>query len=91
MGSIWWRSTVQSQKPHFLAVHCQEVGGKNYEESMSHVDSFVKELLSSDAMKEYSRARVYLDENYKSQEHFTVSHVCYLNSESAFLLSSYQE
>lgn len=34
---------------------------------------FVSELLSSDAMKEYNRARVYLDENYKSQEHFTVS------------------
>lgn len=33
----------------------------------------VRELLSSDAMKEYNRARVYLDENYKSQEHFTVS------------------
>lgn len=33
----------------------------------------VSELLSSDAMKEYNRARVYLDENYKSQEHFTVS------------------
>ena len=32
-----------------------------------------RELLSSDAMKEYSRARVYLDENYKSQEQFTVS------------------
>ena len=32
-----------------------------------------RELLSSDAMKEYSRARVYLDEDYKSQEHFTVS------------------
>lgn len=26
-------------------------------------------------MKEYNRARVYLDENYRSQEHFTVS-VC---------------
>uniref|UniRef100_A0A8C5EA19 inositol-polyphosphate 5-phosphatase n=1 Tax=Gouania willdenowi TaxID=441366 RepID=A0A8C5EA19_GOUWI len=64
-------NTVHTQKPHFLAVHCQEVGGKNYEASMSHVDSFVKELLSSEAMKEYSRARVYLDENYKSQEHFT--------------------
>lgn len=24
-------------------------------------------------MKEYNRARVYLDENYRSQEHFTVS------------------
>lgn len=34
-----------------------------------------RELLSSDAMKEYNRARVYLDENYKSQEHFTVSAV----------------
>uniref|UniRef100_A0A3P9CPU8 inositol-polyphosphate 5-phosphatase n=1 Tax=Maylandia zebra TaxID=106582 RepID=A0A3P9CPU8_9CICH len=65
--------TVQSHKPHFLALHCQEVGGKNFEESMSHVDNFVKELLSSDALKEYSRARVYLDENYRSQEHFTVS------------------
>ncbi|CAB1443873.1 unnamed protein product [Pleuronectes platessa] len=65
-------STVQSHKPHFLAVHCQEVGGKNYEASMSHVDTFVKELLSSDTMKEYNRARIYLDENYKSQEHFTI-------------------
>ena len=27
-------------------------------------------------MKEYSRARVYLDEDYKSQEHFTVSALC---------------
>ncbi|KAJ0066827.1 hypothetical protein NL108_004703 [Boleophthalmus pectinirostris] len=63
--------TVQTHKPHFVALHCQEVGGKNYEASMAHVDSFVKELLSSEALKEYSRARVYLDENYKSQEHFT--------------------
>ncbi|KAK3554149.1 hypothetical protein QTP70_019076, partial [Hemibagrus guttatus] len=64
--------TVHTHKPHFVALHCQEVGGKNYEESMAHVDSFVKELLSSDAMKDYNRARVYLDENYKSPEHFTV-------------------
>ncbi|XP_034519374.1 inositol polyphosphate-5-phosphatase A isoform X14 [Ailuropoda melanoleuca] len=62
---------VHTHKPHFMALHCQEFGGKNYEASMSHVDKFVKELLSSDAMKEYNRARVYLDENFKSQEHFT--------------------
>ncbi|XP_049592822.1 inositol polyphosphate-5-phosphatase A isoform X1 [Syngnathus scovelli] len=74
--------TVQSHKPHFLAVHCQEVGGKNYEASMSHVDTFVKELLSSDAMKEYSRARVYLDENYKSREHFTALGSFYFIHES---------
>lgn len=34
---------------------------------------FFRELLSSDTMKDYNRARVYLDKNYKSQEHFTVS------------------
>uniref|UniRef100_A0A3B4C626 inositol-polyphosphate 5-phosphatase n=1 Tax=Pygocentrus nattereri TaxID=42514 RepID=A0A3B4C626_PYGNA len=74
--------TVHTHKPHFVALHCQEVGGKNYEESMTHVDSFVKELLSSDAMKEYNRARVYLDENYKSQEHFTALGSCYFVHES---------
>ncbi|XP_061693152.1 inositol polyphosphate-5-phosphatase A-like isoform X1 [Syngnathoides biaculeatus] len=85
LQKTWLREfyqTVQSHKPHFLAVHCQEVGGKNYEASMSHVDSFVKELLSSDAMKEYSSARVYLDENYKSQEHFTALGSFYFIHES---------
>uniref|UniRef100_A0A8C6UPH1 inositol-polyphosphate 5-phosphatase n=1 Tax=Neogobius melanostomus TaxID=47308 RepID=A0A8C6UPH1_9GOBI len=74
LQKIWLREfyqTVQTHKPHFVALHCQEVGGKNYEASMAHVDCFVKELLSSEALKEYSRARVYLDENYKCQESFT--------------------
>uniref|UniRef100_A0AAQ6IF35 inositol-polyphosphate 5-phosphatase n=1 Tax=Anabas testudineus TaxID=64144 RepID=A0AAQ6IF35_ANATE len=85
LQKTWLREfyqVIQSHKPHFLAVHCQEVGGKNYAESMSHVDSFVKELLSSDAMKEYSRARIYLDENYKSQEHFTALGSFYFIHES---------
>lgn len=33
---------VHAHKPHFMALHCQEFGGKNYEASMSHVDKFVK-------------------------------------------------
>lgn len=33
---------VHTHKPHFMALHCQEFGGKNYEASMSHVDKFVK-------------------------------------------------
>ncbi|ELK36791.1 Type I inositol-1,4,5-trisphosphate 5-phosphatase [Myotis davidii] len=73
---------VHAHKPHFMALHCQEFGGKNYEASMSHVDKFVKELLSSDAMKEYNRARVYLDENYRSQEHFTALGSFYFLHES---------
>lgn len=52
-----------------------------------------RELLSSDAMKDYNRARVYLDENYKSQEHFTVNFQCLfrfrLCSNNVRYLSSY--
>uniref|UniRef100_A0A8C9RCJ5 inositol-polyphosphate 5-phosphatase n=1 Tax=Scleropages formosus TaxID=113540 RepID=A0A8C9RCJ5_SCLFO len=85
LQKTWLREfyqTVHAHKPHFVALHCQEVGGKNYEESMTHVDSFVKELLSSDAMKEYGKARIYLDENYRSQEHFTALGSCYFLHET---------
>ncbi|TSK22641.1 Type I inositol 1,4,5-trisphosphate 5-phosphatase [Bagarius yarrelli] len=85
LQKIWLREfyqTVHTHKPHFVALHCQEVGGKNYEESMAHVDSFIKELLSSDAMKDFNRARVYLDENYKSLEHFTALGSCFFLHES---------
>ncbi|XP_059954376.1 inositol polyphosphate-5-phosphatase A isoform X4 [Mesoplodon densirostris] len=80
---------VHTHRPHFLALHCQEFGGKNYEASMSHVDKFVRELLSSDAMKEYNRARVYLDENYKSQEHFTALGSFYFLHESLKNISQF--
>ncbi|KAJ8793998.1 hypothetical protein J1605_003408 [Eschrichtius robustus] len=36
------QSVVHAHRPHFLALHCQEFGGKNYEASMSHVDKFVR-------------------------------------------------
>nr|XP_027223947.1 type I inositol 1,4,5-trisphosphate 5-phosphatase-like isoform X2 [Penaeus vannamei] len=34
--------TVEDHEPQFIALHCQEVGGKNYEESMQHVEHFVR-------------------------------------------------
>ncbi|XP_056617120.1 inositol polyphosphate-5-phosphatase A-like [Triplophysa dalaica] len=74
--------TVKTHSPHFVALHCQEVGGKNYEASMMHVDSFIKDLLSSDAMSGFTRARVYLDKNYKSQEHFTALGSCFFIHDS---------
>uniref|UniRef100_A0A673LSV8 inositol-polyphosphate 5-phosphatase n=1 Tax=Sinocyclocheilus rhinocerous TaxID=307959 RepID=A0A673LSV8_9TELE len=85
LQKTWLREfcqTVQAHRPLFVALHCQEVGGKNYEASMTHVDSFIKELLSSDALKDFSRARVYLDKNYKSQEQFTALGCCYFIHES---------
>ena len=34
--------TVSRLDPKFIALHCQEVGGKNYECSMKHVEYFVR-------------------------------------------------
>ncbi|XP_052468331.1 inositol polyphosphate-5-phosphatase A isoform X1 [Carassius gibelio] len=85
LQKTWLREfcqTVQTHRPLFLALHCQEVGGKNCKASMTHVDSFIKELLSSEALKDFSRARVYLDKNYESQEQFTALGCCYFIHES---------
>ncbi len=46
---------------------------KSVEHHVCVLCCFVRELLSSDAMKDFNRARVYLDKNYNSQEQFTVS------------------
>lgn len=61
-----------------MALHCQEVGGKNYEKSMEHVEDFVQLLINSDELRLFDKVRIYLDEDYSSAENFTVSFVCRL-------------
>lgn len=63
--------TVEEHDPMFIALHCQEVGGKNYEESMQHVEHFIRSLMNRGTMLPYDRIRVYLDEEYESAEKFT--------------------
>lgn len=38
--SILQLQTVQSHKPQFIALHFQEVGGKDYMVNMSHAEKF---------------------------------------------------
>ncbi|CAH1156068.1 unnamed protein product [Phaedon cochleariae] len=64
-------STVSKLDPKFIALHCQEVGGKNYELSMKHVEHFVKLLMASNELRLFDKIRVFLDEDYSSAEHFT--------------------
>ncbi|KAB0350577.1 hypothetical protein FD754_015434 [Muntiacus muntjak] len=57
---------VHAHRPHFLALHCQEFGGKNYEASMSHVDKFVKTevtlgLLPAKKYKKVTGKEIYSD------------------------------
>lgn len=75
MLKVWteeFLSTIARLDPKFVALHCQEVGGKNYEKSMQHVENFVQLLVSSDELRLFDRVRVYLDEDYSSAENFTV-------------------
>ena len=60
-------------RPKFIALHLQEVGGKTYEKSMEYVQEFIKVLCESGDLADYNKIRVFLDEDYNSAEHFTVS------------------
>ncbi|XP_032680095.1 uncharacterized protein LOC116848293 isoform X2 [Odontomachus brunneus] len=74
MLKIWteeFLSTISRLDPKFIALHCQEVGGKNYEQSMRHVEDFVRLLMSSEELRLFDKIRVFLDEDYSSAEHFT--------------------
>ncbi|XP_071090674.1 inositol polyphosphate-5-phosphatase A-like [Haliotis cracherodii] len=62
---------IERLEPCFVALHCQEVGGKNYETSMQHVNQFVKTILASEELVRYDRARVFLDEDYTAADKFT--------------------
>lgn len=66
-------SHVKTIQPKFIALHLQEVGGKTYEKSMEYVQQFIKVLCESSDLNDYNKIRVFLDEDYNSAEHFTVS------------------
>ncbi|CAG0914241.1 unnamed protein product [Notodromas monacha] len=57
--------------PQFVAIHCQEVGGKNYESSMQYVGGFVDSILSSVEASGFNKSLVILDEDYSVAENFT--------------------
>lgn len=63
--------TVRHFQPRFVALHCQEVGGKSYEGSMKNVEDFVRMLMGSEEFLKFDRMRVFLDEDYTSSERFT--------------------
>ena len=63
---------MEELQPKFLALHLQEVGGKTYEKSMEYVQEFIKTLCEAPQMMNFDFIRIYMDEDFKSAEHFTV-------------------
>ncbi|XP_038641389.1 inositol polyphosphate-5-phosphatase A-like [Scyliorhinus canicula] len=98
---IWLQEFYQVVKkytPHFIALHCQEIGGKDYEAGMVHVNKFVADILSSNEMKEYNRVRVYIDQDFSAHDHFTALGSMYFLHQSIqdiyqfdFQVQSYKE
>ncbi|PAA89461.1 hypothetical protein BOX15_Mlig000302g1 [Macrostomum lignano] len=62
---------VRDKDPDFIALHCQEVGGKNFAQSMPNVKKWIQDLLASPDLKSYDRVRIFLDEDFKTAETFT--------------------
>lgn len=70
-------SHVKQVQPDFIGLHLQEVGGKTYEKSMEYVQKFIQMLCEAKDFQDFDRIRVFLDEDYNSAEHFTVSYTYY--------------
>lgn len=74
MIPVWLKeffTLVTETKAEFIGIHCQEVGGKKYEETMQYVDKFVKLLLAKEEMFQYDKVQIFLDEDFTAIDKFT--------------------
>lgn len=78
---------ISNIRPKFLALHLQEVGGKTYEKSMEYVQEFIKHLCEAPETQDFELIRVYMDEDFKSAEHFTV--IVFINISILMYLHTY--
>lgn len=64
--------------PDMIAIHCQEIGGKEFEVTMSKVHEFVRKLKRLPCFLEYNRFRVFMDTDFNSADAFTALGNIYL-------------
>ncbi|XP_056102659.1 inositol polyphosphate-5-phosphatase A [Rhinichthys klamathensis goyatoka] len=64
-------TTVHMYKPRFVALHFQEVGGKDYMMNMGHAENFFWTIESSSEMADFDRVCVYVDSHFKAVDSFT--------------------
>ncbi|KAF8789083.1 inositol polyphosphate-5-phosphatase A-like [Argiope bruennichi] len=62
---------VKRSDPKFLALHCQEVGGKNSKDAMKLVEEFVRALMTSEELHHFGQIRLFLDEDYTNPAKYT--------------------
>ncbi|CAK9299365.1 unnamed protein product [Gordionus sp. m RMFG-2023] len=68
-------NAINEYKPQFLALHFQEIGGKNFEHSMSNLRPFIENFThpktERSICEQYDRYFILCDENYDSIKTFT--------------------
>lgn len=62
--------TIEAEGADFIAIHMQEVGGKNFEECSSQVPEFVQGIASLLCDLGYSTGRAYLDLEYELEDDY---------------------
>lgn len=74
LEDIWlnaFSETVNKYKPHFIALHCQEIGGKFYAKCKESVQNFIDKLSDCKALKSYTVQRGYVDEDHEHVDQYT--------------------
>ncbi|XP_060787356.1 inositol polyphosphate-5-phosphatase A isoform X2 [Neoarius graeffei] len=64
-------TAVDTYKPRFIALHFQEVGGKDYKANMAYAENFFWTIESSSEMADFDRVCVYVDSDFKTEDNFT--------------------
>ncbi|RVE68377.1 hypothetical protein OJAV_G00091490 [Oryzias javanicus] len=63
--------TIHKYKPQFIALHFQEVGGKDYMVNMGNAENFFWLLESSEELKDFDRTCIYVDSQFQAEDGFT--------------------
>ncbi|XP_054628247.1 inositol polyphosphate-5-phosphatase A isoform X2 [Dunckerocampus dactyliophorus] len=63
--------TICRYQPQFIALHFQEVGGKEYMVNMGHAEKFFWSIESSQELKDFDRRCIYVDNQFQAEGSFT--------------------
>ncbi|KAG9510375.1 Inositol polyphosphate-5-phosphatase A, partial [Fragariocoptes setiger] len=65
-----FRLTTVKHRPQFIGLHCQEVGGKNYEchHTTKFVTKFLEKVLQLPDLASYGRVRIFLDQDFRIEK-----------------------
>jgi inositol-1,4,5-trisphosphate 5-phosphatase len=62
---------IEKVDPDIIALHCQEIGGKDFSLTMPMVSHFVRRFESIPALSNYDKVRIFMDTDFSDIDQFT--------------------